>query len=301
MRRHPVIFGIFLLFAVGILFFLFMFGISRLGGERKSFASSEKIGVVNVKGIITDSKSIVDQISRYSDDGKIKAVVIRIDSPGGGVAASQEIYDAVTNLKKKKKTVVSMGSVAASGGYYIACAADRIVANPGTVTGSIGAIMHFSNVEDTLKKIGVRSSVVKSGKYKDSGSPLREMTPEEKLLFQGVINDIYEQFVETVSKARKISREKMKDIADGRIFTGRQAQKLGLVDTLGDMSSAIDTAAGLAGIKGKPEVVYPKEKGFTIWRYIADELSSAVVRELRGEMKGTYFLSRDHQLQFVLE
>ena len=268
MRRHPVIFGFVLLFVIGIISFLISFCLFFFSGETFSLSSGEKIGIIYVKGMIIDSKNVTDQINRYAEDGRIKAVVIRVDSPGGGVAASQEIYDAVLALKKRKKVIVSMGSVAASGGYYIACGADKILANPGTVTGSIGAIMHFTNLEGTLKKVGLKSSAVKSGRYKDIGSPFRNMSADEKGLLQGVIDDIYDQFLEVVSTSRNIPKDQLKRIADGRIFTGRQALKLGLVDSLGDQEAAIKLAAKIAGLKGKPEVIYPKEKGFTIWKYI---------------------------------
>jgi len=298
MRKHPVLFGILLLFAVGILLFVFMSGLSVWRGEKKSLSGGGRVGVVPVKGIITDSKSVVEQITRYGNDSRIKAVVIRIDSPGGGVAPSQEIYDAVLELRKKKNVVASMGSVAASGGYYIACAAERIIANPGSVTGSIGAVMHFSNFEETLKKLGIRASVVKSGKYKDSGSPLRDMTGEERNLFQGVIDDIHDQFVEAVSASRKIPKEKMKEYADGRIFTGRQALKLGLVDSLGDMDAAVRVVAELAGIKGKPDVVYPKEKGISLWKYLLEEASTHIMGKMKEELSGAYYLSPASRMQF---
>ncbi len=289
MRRHPFLFGILLLLVLGFLFFLLMFGIASWTGGSSVFSLREKIGVVGIKGVITDSKATVELLNRYGEDSRIRAVVVRIESPGGGVAAAQEIYDGIEALRKKKKVVASMGSVAASAGYYIACAADRIVANPGTVTGSIGALMHFSNLEELLKKIGLKSSVIKSGKYKDIGSPVREMTPDERKLIQDVIDDIYDQFLETVSKTRKIPKENLKPIADGRIFTGRQALKLGLVDELGDMEHSIDLAANLSGIKGKPDVVYPKEKGLTVWKLITDEMAAALISRLKEETEGFYY------------
>ncbi len=172
------------------------------------------------------------------------------------MAASQEIYRAVRELQKKKKVIVSMGSVAASGGYLIATAADRIVANPGTITGSISAVMHFADVQELMKKVGVRSSVIKSGKFKDIGSPVREMTAEEKQLIQGIVDDIYDQFVRTIAENRKIPLEIIMSLADGRIFSGRQALQLKLVDELGGLQDAVLLAGRLAGIEGKPAVVY---------------------------------------------
>lgn len=291
MRKHPIILGILLLVVLGIASFMLGFGLSYLAGEGGFFHFRDKVAIVTVRGIITDSKNSVDQIKKYSEESDVKAIVVRIDSPGGGVAASQEIYDSVLNARKKKKVVASMGSVAASGGYYIACAADRIVANPGTVTGSIGAIMHFSNVEELVKKVGLKSSVVKSGQYKDIGSPFRNMTDSERQLIQDVINDIYDQFLEAVSINRGISKDELRKVADGRILTGRQALNLKLVDDNGDLEFAVQTAAKLAGIKGKPEVVYSKEKVLNIWKYIADEMTSTMFRKMKEEMAGSgYYL-----------
>lgn len=288
-RKHPIILGVVLLVFLGISSFIFAFAFSYVAGDRGLLHLRDKIAVVPVKGIITDSKSSVEQIKKYSEDAEIKALVVRIDSPGGGVAASQEIYDSILTARKKKKVVASMGSVAASGGYYIACAADKIVANPGTVTGSIGAIMHFSNVEELVKKVGYRSSVVKSGRYKDIGSPFRDMTDSEKQLIQGVIDDIYDQFLDAVSVNRKISKDELRAIADGRILTGRQALGLRLIDSTGDLEAAVNLASELAGIKGKPEVVYPKEKVFNFWKYVADDLTSAMFQKMKEEAAGAGF------------
>jgi protease-4 len=290
MRKHPVIFGIFLLTSIIVLFFIVIYGIATFSGDRRLFSLKDKIGIVTVEGIMKNSSSVVNQLVRYGKDNSIKAVVLRIDSPGGGVVSAQETYKTVLSLKKKKKVVVSMGSVAASGGYYVACAADKIVANPGTITGSIGVIVNFSNVEKLLKKIGLETSNIKSGMYKDIGSPLRKMTPDERKLIKGVIDDIHDQFLEAVSLNRKISKEKISDIADGRIFTGRQALKIGLVDYLGDKKYAINIAAKLSGIKGEPEVVYPEEKGLKLWKYIVKEMVSVVVSELREEGSGISYL-----------
>jgi protease-4 len=288
-RKHPIILGVVLLAFLGISSFIFAFAFNYVAADRGLFHLRDKVAVVPVKGIITDSKNSVEQIKKYSEDADVKALVVRIDSPGGGVAASQEIYDSILTAKKKKKVVASMGSVAASGGYYIACAADKIVANPGTVTGSIGAIMHFSNVEELVKKVGYKSSVVKSGRYKDIGSPFRDMTESEKQLIQGVIDDIYDQFLDAVSINRKISKDELRAIADGRILTGRQALGLRLVDSTGDLEAAVNLASELAGIKGKPEIIYPKEKVFNFWKYIAEDLTSVMFQKMKEEAAGSGF------------
>jgi protease-4 len=211
------------------------------------------------------------------------------------VAASQEIYDAVVELKKKKKVVASMGSVAASGGLLIACSADKIVANAGTITGSISAIMQFANIEELLKKIGLKSSVVKSGKYKDIGSPLRDMTTEERKIIQELIDDIYNQFVDVIVRDRKISRKKVIAIADGRVFTGRKALEYGLVDKLGGMGEAAKLASQLAGRDGKYELIYPRKKRESILDYVFESAANQLIRSISEKAeswKGVGYLYR---------
>ena len=292
MRRHPVIFGICLLTLIGMVFFAAIYGLGLFRGENP-LNLGEKVGVIPIEGIIGDAGEIIDQINEFADSNGIRAVVLRIDTPGGSVAPSQEIYQAVRELRKKKKVVVSMGSVAASGGYLIAVAADRIVANPGTITGSISAVMHYANVEELLKKVGVRSSVIKSGKFKDIGSPVREMTAEERSLIQGIVDDIYDQFVRTVSENRKIPLSKIVQLADGRVFTGRQAKELGLIDDLGGLQDAVLLAGRLSGMKGKPEIVHGMKKKTTLWRYLMQNMTSAVSEEIRrssAKLRGAQYL-----------
>jgi len=290
MKRHPVIFGFLLLAVIGLFFFLILRLLVPFGEENRDFSFRDKVGVVPIEGVLSDAGDIVRQLDKYEKDSGIKAVVLRIDSPGGAVVPSQEIYDKVLHVKKSKKVVVSMGSVAASGGYYIACAADRIIANPGTITGSIGVIAQFSQIEDLLKKIGLKATVVKAGRYKDVGSPVRDMTSAERSLIQGVIDDIHGQFIEAVVSNRKIPRQEIEDIADARIFTGRQALKAGLVDDLGNLDYAIDAAADLAGIEGKPDVVYPEKKRRGLLGYLAREVISSLLEELRETGSGIAYL-----------
>jgi protease IV len=285
MRKHPVFIGMVLLMALGIVFYIFFYHVGTHSGKTKSFSLNEKIGVVNVHGIISDSMEITEQLEEFGRNDSIVAVVLRIDSPGGGVAASQEIYDAVVDLKKKKKVVASMGSLAASGGLLVACSADKIVANPGTITGSISAIMQFGNVEELLKKIGLKASVVKSGKYKDIGSPLREMTPEEKKIIQDLVDDIYNQFVDVIVRDRKLPREKVIQIADGRVFSGRQAKEYGLVDQLGDMGTAAKLAGHLAGKDGKYDLVYPRKKHSSIFDYVFESAANQLSRSLKEKVE----------------
>lgn len=293
MRRHPVILGITLLLFVGLVVIMAMYGVGLLGGDGTSLNLRGKVGIIPIEGIIGDSEELIQQINAFAEDRGIKAVVLRIDSPGGGVAPSQEIYQAVRELKKKKKVVASMGAVAASGGYMIAVAADRIVANPGTITGSISTVMHYANVEELMKKVGVRSSVVKSGKFKDIGSPSREMTAEERSLLQAIVDDIYDQFVRTIAENRKLPLQKIFELADGRIFSGRQAKDLGLVDDLGGLQDAVQLAGKLSGMEGSPEIVHGEKKKTTFLKYLMGSMTSAVVEEIKGkavESRGAQYL-----------
>ncbi len=242
---------------VGVAFLgIYFFSLLRpMAGTTSSPVFGEAIGLVEVSGAIEDSRDIVRQLKNFSKKPSIKAILLRVDSPGGGVSASQEIYSAVKKAKEKKKVVVSMGAMAASGGYYISAPADIIVANPGTVTGSIGVISYFPIVEGLLKKWGIKFEVIKSKEQKDIGSPFREMTEKDRELLQSLTADIYDQFVTAVSEERKIPKEKVLEFADGRLVSGRQAQELGLVDSLGTMEDALKITANLVGIKGEPRVV----------------------------------------------
>ncbi len=225
------------------------------------YVGGDKVAVLEIKGLISDSSEINKDLVAFREREDVKAIVLRIDSPGGAVGPSQEIYREVQKIKKGNKVVVaSMGSVAASGGYYIAAAADQIVANPGTITGSIGVIIEFANVQELLDKIGMKGVVIKSGKFKDTGSPLREMNSEEKSVLQGLVNDIHQQFVTVVAENRKLNISVVNNIADGRIFSGAQAQKARLVDKLGNLEDAIELASKLAGIEGKANVVYSRRR-----------------------------------------
>lgn len=231
--------------------------------------TGKTIGVIHIEGpiiggsttgglfeAVSGADTIMQQLRDAAKNDALKAVILRINSPGGTVAASQEIGEEVEKLKKSgKKVVISMGDVAASGGYWIAAKGDRIVANPGTVTGSIGVIMESMNMAELYDKIGIDDQTIKSGAHKDMGSTARPLTQEEKAILQAMVDDMYQQFVDVVAKGRKIEREKVLGMADGRVFTGRQAKELGLVDELGNYYDAIRVTAKLAGIKGEPEVI----------------------------------------------
>ena len=260
---------------IGIVITVTAVAIIALGGDGSPVLSTLRrgsIALIRIEGAIFDSRAVIRQIHKYRDKRGVHAILLRIESPGGGVVAFQEIYRELIKVRDDygKLIVVSMGSIAASGGYYISTAADWIVANPGTLTGSIGVIMNLRNLEDLYDKIGVKAKTIKSGEFKDTGSPFREMTQEEKALFQGIVDDTYEQFVEVVVVGRNMSEQKVRSLADGRILTGRQALGAGLVDELGNLQDAIDTTAKMAGIKGRPKIVSEKEKRFSIWDLILD-------------------------------
>lgn len=237
----------------------------------------DKIGILRIEGVIIGGRSkptlfssnfvgaetVIENLKKMRENPSIKAIVLRINSPGGSAAASQEIYQEIKNCKSEgKKIIVSMSDVCASGAYYISSCADVIVANPATLTGSIGVIMELENIKELFDKIGIGFEVIKSGEYKDIGSPLRKISKKEKRLLQNLIDDIYNQFVRDVSLGRKLSIKDVKKIADGRVFTGEQALKFKLVDKIGNFSYAIKIAAELAKIKGEPETLEYKSRNF---------------------------------------
>jgi protease IV len=228
-----------------------------LGGNR--------VALVEVEGLIVDSDRVVKDLVDYGEDPTIRAIVVRIQSPGGVVGPTQEIYDAILRLRNQGKPVVaSMGSVAASGGYYLAAAATRIVANPGTLTGSIGVIMQLAEIEGLLRKVGVRYEVIKAGRYKDAGSFARPMTPEERAVLQAVLDDMHDQFITAIAEGRRIAKDRVRALADGRVYSGRMAKQLGLVDSLGGLDEAIRVAGELGGVSGKPRIVRPRRP----WRLL---------------------------------
>ncbi|MBP2644582.1 MAG: signal peptide peptidase SppA, type [Firmicutes bacterium] len=230
-------------------------------------AAGNRIAVIYVDGVIAGGHSqslfgnkegtdeVIHQLHQARDDKAVKAVVLRINSPGGSAPASQEVGAEIIKLRQSGKVVIaSMGDVAASGGYWIAAVTDKIYASPATMTGSIGVYIPYANWQELYQKIGIRQEKIKSGPHKDILSPDRPMTPEERAILQAMVDDLYNQFVAVVAEGRHMDVEKVKELADGRIFTGSQAKTAGLVDELGTMYDAIDGAAELAGIKGKPVI-----------------------------------------------
>lgn len=224
------------------------------------------IAVLDLEGIIFDAKDFNEQLKEYGNRSGVKAIVLRINSPGGGVAAAQEMYEAVKKLRTttQKKVVVSMASVAASGGYYVACAADKIFANPGSITGSIGVIAEWYNYGELLQWAKMKNIVFKSGELKDAGSPTRPLTEAEKVYFQGLIDNMYNQFVAAVVSGRKLDEAKVRKLADGRVFTGLEAKNNGLIDDLGTFQDAVIAAAKLAGLSGEPRLISPPKKKFSL-------------------------------------
>ena len=296
-RRHPFLY--FLLVFSGIaaatLIFMSVLLVSGLRGCGLGKIGGEKVGVVEVNGVIADSGRVIQNLKRFREETAIKAIVLRIDSPGGGVGPSQEIYREVCKTVAVKKVVASFGAVAASGGYYVAAGADGIMANPGTITGSIGVIMGFTNFRELLHRIGLTPVVVKSGEYKDTGSPTREMTADEKQLLQEVVDTIHRQFIDAIAKGRRMDSQVVAKLADGRIFSGEKALGLNLVDRLGNLEDAIEWAGRMGGIKGAITAVYAEEKAFSLLKYLSRAGAKALTEMLtQGQMNASYLFRPDN-------
>jgi protease IV len=266
------------LFILFIFFWVIIFLFLSRQDDSVRIGRGNNVAVVELEGIIIESGKVVSQLKKYSKNRNINAILLRVDSPGGGVAASQEIYEEVKKtVENGKPVVVSMGAVAASGGYYVSLPASAIVANPGTITGSIGVISQFFHVENLLEKIGVDVTTIKSGRFKDAGSMYREMAEFEKAYWQDLMDDVYEQFVSAVASAREIELDQAYEFAEGKIYTGRQAYELGLIDTLGTFEDAILIAADLGGIDGEPDIIKERPRR-TFW----DSLTMSLLGNYTG-------------------
>jgi protease-4 len=275
-QKHPILLGLFILTGI---FFLFLGGVSLLisslishDSQTDIFSSKEGVGIVELKGLIVSSEQTLKHLTEFRHDPNVKSVVLRIDSPGGSVGASQEIYKEVMRTNEVKPVIASMGSMGASGGYYAALGAENIIANPGTMTGSIGVIVKFPNLEGLFEKIGYRSEVIKSGPLKDVGASNRPMSEEERKLMQDLIDNVYGQFVRDIAAARDMEEDIIRELADGRVYTGEQALEVGLIDSLGNFTDAITIAADMGGLDVEnPRLIYPKvDRKFSLFNLLTN-------------------------------
>lgn len=299
-RRHPFLFFLLVFTALSSATLILLTLIIAVGMQGTDLAGidtddGEKVGVIEIVGVIANSRETLEQLKRFREDEDIKAIVIRVDSPGGVVGPSQEIYRAIMQTTATKKVVASMGAVAASGGYYVIAGADGIVANPGTITGSIGVIMEYTNFKELFKKIGLSPVVIKSGKFKDAGSPVREMTLEEEKILKEFVDRLHQQFVTAIAEGRDLDVDKVRTLADGRIYTGEDALHIGLVDRIGNLEDAVAWAGQLAGIEGEIVTVYPPEKKMSLLRFLSEAaLQDLLGRAIRPEMTAEYIYSPSH-------
>lgn len=270
-RRFSILRGLGVLFVMVLVVFTGVFFYAYLtGGDSKALAlfSGDGVGVLQIEGAIDDSQSVLTELRRLKEMPWVKAIVVRIDSPGGAVAPTQEIFEEIQRAKKRKPFIASMGGMATSGGYYIAAACDKIVANPGTLTGSIGVIMQLSNFEELMKKVGVKGINIKSGANKDIGSPFQPLSAEGREILQSLVDNVHSQFVAAVAQGRGMEESQVRKLADGRVYSGAQAKQLGLIDQFGGLQDAIDLAAKRAGIEGEPAVYYSRPEQEHWWERI---------------------------------
>ncbi len=292
-RRHPILFFLLILAACATVLcagaMLVVFSISRMMVTTAVSFDEQKgnIGVVEVTGPIFSSRQVIENIKKFREDDAIKAIVVRVDSPGGGVGPSQEIFTELMRTRTVKTVVASMGSVAASGGYYVAAGAQAIVASPGTITGSIGVIMEYVNLTELVGKIGISPVVIKSGEFKDLGSVFRELTDDERQLLQQLVDELHQQFVSDAARARNMTTEEMAALADGRVYTGQTALDLNLIDRMGNLEDAVALAAELAEMDEDPVTVYPKDSPISVLRKLTQtllkdiDISGAITDNLR--------------------
>lgn len=254
----------------------------------QSGKGSGKIAVVNLDFTILSSESIVRQFKKYSEDNSIKAILLKVNTPGGGVAASQEMYDIIRRTRDSgKPVIVSISSLGASGGYYASCGGSIIVADPGSLVGSIGVIINLMNFKELAEKIGVNETIIKSGELKDAGNPFRDANEKDLEYFQNIVDDSFDQFLEVVSKERKMDKDKLKEYATGRVFTGRQAKEIGLIDSLGTYEDAIKMAASMGGIEGEPTIVKERER-LSLAERILDGFSNNEIKSIKDELKNEF-------------
>ena len=276
-----------ILFVVGLwltMFFLILLPSIFDSRSDEIHGSGERVAVISLEGPILSSAETVRLFKKYRDDHRVKAILLRVESPGGGVVASQEIYEEVRKTRLSGlPVVVSMGAMAASGGYYVSCAADRIVANPGTLTGSIGVISQFMRIDSLLHRIGIEATTIKSGKLKDAGNPFRQMTQDDRSYFQDLMDQIHRQFIDVVARERDIDRDSLLTYADGRVFTGEAAMAIGLIDTIGTFEDAVEIAGLLGDIEGPPAHVKERERRPSLFERLLGETRIADFLSLKDE------------------
>lgn len=291
-RRHPYLFFLLLMTLIVATASVVMSLLMLIGRGMSGLEFGEKVGIVEIEGVIADSRDVLSDIKRFREDASIKAIVLRVDSPGGIVGPSQEIYREIQKTIPEKPVITSMGSIAASGGYYVAAASNGIMASPGTITGSIGVIIGYTNFQEIIKKIGLLPVVIKSGDFKDIGSPTRKMTDEERQLLQEFVDQTHRQFVQAVVDGRHLDFEQVAELADGRIYSGEQAKQLGLIDRLGNLEDAIEWAGREGGIEGEISTVYARPEKFSMMEFLAETpIASWLQQVLNPRIVGGYIHS----------
>ncbi|HQI82907.1 MAG TPA: signal peptide peptidase SppA [Deltaproteobacteria bacterium] len=283
-----------------ILFFLIALVVVGWAVGAARTALKPAVGILEINGLITDSMVYLETIKQFQDDDKIKAVIVRLDSPGGKVGPSQEVYGALLKLKGKKPLIASFGALGASGAYYIACASDTIYALPGTMTGSIGVIMEFFDASEGLRRIGVTPNSITAGTLKDAGSPFKPMSEQERVYFKALVDDVHAQFIEAVADGRRLKVDTVRQLANGRVFTGRQARAAGLVDRLGGLDDALEEAKKRAHIDGEPRIVRPDTAGdlWTILKHILPWNSAAL--PFRNDVSQGLGMGRQVRLDYCI-
>ncbi|MBW1768448.1 MAG: signal peptide peptidase SppA [Deltaproteobacteria bacterium] len=281
-KKRPILTALVILGVIALFLGTSMVIIIRIIDPTSSLSFADRIGVILIDGAILDSRATTSQLVTFRKDKKIKAIILRINSPGGGVGPTQEIHREIQKTAETKKVIASLGGVAASGGYYIASAANKIVANPGTIIGSIGVLMEFVHLEDLLEKIGIKFEVLKSGEFKDIGSPHRELTKRDREILNSLISDIQSQFVAAVANGRELALDEVSQIADGRVFSGVKAKELDLIDVLGNFQDAVDVAKDMAAIEGEAILVYPKKSKAQLWELFLEGTTRSVTKVLHS-------------------
>jgi protease-4 len=281
--------GCLIVFVLGFVLLAMMVGMADGTPSSGEFSfGNDKVAILPIEGEIVDSREAIEMLERFAENDGVKAIVVRINSPGGAIAPSQEIYSAIraTRARSRKPIIASMDSVAASGGYYIAVACDEIVANPGTITGSIGVILQWFEMKELVQWAKMKPETITSGQLKAAGSPFREMSPEERQYFQAIVNQLHSQFVRAVADGRKgkISPADVARLADGRVFTGEQAHGLKLVDRLGSIDDAVNVAGRAAGIKGEPDRVWPRRREGSLLELLSGDTESSLEKILTRRM-----------------